>query len=570
MKKENHPSATMRATSAESDCLHLGMGWTYQDLSKLHVMIQSSYGESHPGSSHLMQLSNSVRDGVLESGARPAAFVVTDMCDGVAQGSTGNHYSLPSREFIANMVEIQARATFCDGIVFISSCDKSVPAHLVAAGRLNIPALFMPGGVMANGACSLSCDAMWDIRRSVRSGKLTEAEFERLSASACPTQGACQQFGTAGTMQAMAEALGMALPGTSLIPVSNTAIHRACRAAGAHVKMLIERDIRPRDIMVKEAFCNAISVHAAIGGSLNAVMHLIAAARNAGVEIGVDDFERIHRRTPYLADVLSTGQYPTEYFWYAGGVHALMWEIRELLELDVMTVTGRTLGENLELWKRSGESETTRMFLSNYRLEWRDIIHPVDKPRGKDGAVTVLRGNIAPQGALIKHSAVPPEMMVHRGRAAVFVNEDDALEGLEDGRVRPGDVIVIVGQGPRACGMPEMFRVGEVIARKPELLKTTAVMTDGRYSGCTIGPTVGYVCPEAADGGPIGKVKTGDVIEINVPERTITLIGGDVLLMEREGFQPVDADENPGDGNGVLNLYRKNALPALQGGGIKA
>ena len=241
---QEYQSANMRKISAESDCLHLGMGWTFEDLSKLHVMIQSSYGESHPGSSHLMQLSNSVRDGVIESGARPAMFAVTDMCDGVAQGSQGNNYSLPSREFIASMIEIQARATLCDGIVLIASCDKSIPAHLLAAARLNIPAVFMPGGVMSAGASDpdfLSCDAMWELRRAVRSGELTQDNFLRLSACACPTQGACQQFGTAGTMQAMTEALGMSLPGTSLIPVSNMAIHRACRAAGAQIKYLIEK-----------------------------------------------------------------------------------------------------------------------------------------------------------------------------------------------------------------------------------------------------------------------------------------------------------------------------------------
>jgi dihydroxy-acid dehydratase len=570
-------SRAMRLISAESDCLHLAMGWTREDLGKRHVMIQSSYGESHPGSSHLLQLSGAVRDGVLEAGARPTLFACTDMCDGVAQGSLGGNYSLASRDFLCAMLEVQAVASLTDGMVLLSSCDKSLPAHLMAAGRLNLPTIILPGGCMAAGAEFMACDQMWSKRRDVDNGLITREAFECMSAGASPTAGACQQFATAGTMQAMAEALGLALPGTAVIPVTNTALQRAARAAGKQISRLMETGLRARDIMTRKAFENAITVHAAIGGSTNAIMHMLAAAWEAGTDIGLDDFDRIHRGTPYLSNTQATGDYPTEYFWYAGGLPALMWELRDLLHLDAVTVTGKTLGENLETARRGGYI-MQRQFLKNVHLKPEKIIHPRSRPIGTDGGIAILRGNLAPIGAVVKHSAILPELRQHIGPAKVFDTEDSGILALLSGTIQPGDIIVIAGFGPKAAGMPELFRISEVIAADDVLARSVAIITDGRYSGCTRGPAIGYVCPEALEGGPIGRVLAGDVIRIDIPGRKLDVVegmhdgkilSGDALLQSRH-TDPARFARPDLPRDGALALFRANARPGLLGGNMVA
>lgn len=568
-------SEGIRRTSAESDCLHYGMGWNTNDLGKPHVMIESCYGDSHPGSSHLLTLSGHARDGVMEAGGRPCTFVVTDMCDGIAQGSLGNSYSLLSRDYMASMVEIQARSTMCDGLVLLSSCDKSVPAHLIAAARLDLPTVFMPGGSMAAGASLSCCDKMWDVRRKTSAEANGAAEFDAISQEACPTAGACQQFGTAGTMQAMVEALGLALPGTAVLPMANNAILRAARNAGRQVLDLMEKGITARKILTRKAFENAITVHAAIGGSANAIVHMIAAAREAGVDISVKDFDRINRYTPYLTNTLSTGKYPTEYFWYAGGIPELMLRIKDLLHLDVLTATGRTLGENLDAWQASRGTQRQQRYLANYNISPEDVISDRSNPRSKDGGLAILYGNIAPGGSIVKHSAVRPEMMRIRGKAHVFRVENDAIAALARGEIHPGEIIVVIGQGPRANGMPEIFRLGDIIAMNPVLEKTVAVITDGRYSGCTKGPAIGYVCPEAAADGPIGLLKTGDIIEVDIPNRSMNLVEGldqngnpapgDQLILERKGGFHMEAVR----GTGALALYRNLAQQALDGGSMR-
>ena len=571
-------SREMRACSAESDALHLAMGWSFVDLEKPHIMIHSTYGESHPGSSHLLALSGAVRDGVLEAAGRPALFCCTDMCDGVAQGGLGGYYSLASRDFMCCMCEIQAVSTMTDGLVLLSSCDKSMPAHLMAAGRLNLPVIVMPGGAMAAGAGYNACDTMWERRRELEAGKMAPERYADICAGACPGPGACQQFATASTMQAMAEALGLALPGSALIPVTSTELTRMARTAGKQILELVRRGIRSRDILTREAFENAVTVHAAVGGSTNAIMHLLAAANEAGVPLTLADFDRIHRRTPYLVDIQASGRYPTEYFWYAGGVPALMWELRELLHLDVLTVTGKTLGENLEAC-RGGGFFRQRQFLQNYALTPEEIIHPLERPRGPDGGIAVLSGNLAPVGAVVKHSAVLPEMQHHVGRAAVFQTEDEAIAAIREKRVAPGSVIVIPGWGLKAAGMPELFRISDEIASDAVLSRTTAIITDGRYSGCTRGPAIGYVCPEAAEGGPIGLVRTGDTIEIDIPGRTLSVLagmhqgrrldGGALLSARREEAAPPRRRAQIPD-RGALGIYRRLAALGLLGGNMTA
>lgn len=564
-------SKLMREISAESDCLHLGMGWSFGDLERPHVMLQSAYGESHPGSSHLLTLSHSARDGVLQSGGRPATFVVTDMCDGVAQGNVGNNYSLLSRDFIAYMIEIQVVSTLVDGLVLMSSCDKSLPAHIMAAARMKLPTVIIPGGTMSAGAAFSACDQMWEKRREVESGTISQYEYDKMCAEACPTAGACQQFGTAGTMQAMAEALGLALPGSAVTPVANTALMRNAVASGEQVINLIKKGITSKDILTREAFENAVTVHAAIGGSANAIVHIIAAANEAGIDFTISDFDKIHQRTPYISNTQSTGMFPTEYFWYAGGIPSLMLEIRDLLNPKVMTVTGKTLGENLDEWEKNRTASFRRKYLKNFRIDWREVIKPSSQPIREDGGIAILKGNLAPGGAIVKHSAVLPEMQVHRGKAKVFENEVDAVKAVVNREIEQGDIIFVTGCGPKAMGMPELFRIGDAIACDPVLSKSVAVVTDGRYSGCTKGPAIGYVCPEAVNGGPVGLVRTGDIIQIDIPARKISLVEGlldNEILSGDELIQRRTFENKYEQANGVLGLYQRLAQAALLGGNI--
>lgn len=562
----------MRGISAESDALHLGMGWSYKDLNKPHIIIESSYGESHPGSSHLLDIANNIRDGVIESGGTPARYFVTDICDGICQGSEGMEYSLLSRNIICDMINIHAEASLCDGMVVLASCDKSLPAHLMAIARLKIPAIVMPGGCMIAGAQFKGCDQMWDVRRDVEKGLITNEEFIEISEVACPSDGACQQFGTAGTMQVISEALGLTMPGFALIPTSNKALARAARETGNQILKLVEKGITIKDILTREAFLNAITVHAAIGGSTNAVMHLLAIAEEAGVELSIYDFDEINKKTPYITNVLSTGKYPTELFWYAGGVPVVMNRLRDFLNLDVQTVTGRTLRENLDEWSSSNRYKIQNMYLDNYRLNTNDIISDIETPYKDEGGIAILQGNIAPEGAIIKHSAVIPSMKYHRGVARVFNNEDDAIYALRNGHIEMGNIIIILYQGVKCKGMPEMFRIGDVIASNPDFEKNIAVITDGRYSGCTKGPAIGYVCPEAFDGGPIALVENGDIVEIDIPNRSLNFIqgkdsknktvSGDELLESRKLRWQLP---NEFQTSGLRAIYRKLATSPLKG-----
>lgn len=404
-------------------------------------------------------------------------------------------------------------------------------------------------------------------------GELTEDELELAQRGACPTCGACQFMGSAATGQVLSEALGLALPGSALVPQPLTKLLRYARAAGKQILRLIAVDLTPRRILTREAFENAIVIHAAIGGSTNALLHVPAIAQEAGVEVTVDDFDRIHRQVPVLANVKSTGRYPVEYFWYAGGVPALMLELRDMLHLDCLTVTGKTLGENLEEVERSKFFMRERLgYLKNFRIDRDEIIRPRDDPFGTDGGVAILRGNIAPEGAMVKTFSVPKEMHVHTGPARVFEDEPDAIDALVERRITPGDVLVIRYEGPRANGMPEMYFAAAILSADPVLNHTTALVTDGRYSGAMQGPCIGHVTPEAFDGGPIALVEENDLIELNVPERRLAIVGIDgqprseeevteILAQRRERWSP----RPPRHTHGILSLYAQVASSASHG-----
>src|SRR5262249_29638922 len=393
---------------------------------------------------------------------------------------------------------------------------------------------------------------------AVRRGELPEDELALAQLGACPTCGACQFMGSASTGQVLSEALGLAPPGSALVPMPLTKPLRYARAAGQQVLRLLADDITPQRILTRDAFENAIVVHAAIGGSTNALLHLPEIAREAGVEVTIDDFDRIHRYVPVLADVMTTGRYPAEYFWYAGGVPALMLELRDLLHLDCLTVTGKTLGENLEEVERDMFFMRERLgYIGNFKIRGYEIIRPRNEPFATDGGIAILRGNIAPDGAMVKTFSIPEEMHVHTGPARVFEDEADAIDALVERRISPGDVMVIRYEGPRANGMPEMYFAASILAADPELSSTTAIVTDGRYSGAMKGPCIGHVAPEALDGGPIALVEENDLVELNVPERRLAVVGIDgaprpedevteILVQRRAEWSPRPPRHNRG------------------------
>jgi len=392
-------SQRLRMVNHQGDALRLGMNWTEEDLGKPQVLVDSADGMGHPGTFHFRSLIEEVSNGVFEAGGKPGVFTVSDICDGVIQATDGMSYSLISRDIMAAMVEIHALGHPHDGMVLISGNDKSVPAHLVAIARCGLPAIHLPGGTQLNAPDYVTSNKMWSMGAAVERGEIPREDLDFAQRGACPTCGACQFMGSASTGQVLAEALGLALPGSALTPVPLTKLLRYARATGKQILRLIEEDITPDRILTREAFENAIVLHAAVGGSTNALLHLPAAAREMGVEVTIDDFDRIHRQVPVLANVKTTGRYPVEYFWYAGGVPAVMLELRDMLHLDCLTVTGKTLGENL------AEIEDSRFFaerygyLNNVKIAKEEIIRPRQEPFATDGGVAVLRGNLAPEGA---------------------------------------------------------------------------------------------------------------------------------------------------------------------------
>ncbi|HYW90457.1 MAG TPA: dihydroxy-acid dehydratase [Chloroflexota bacterium] len=559
-------SQRLRQVNFQGDALRMGMNWTEEDLSKPQVLVDSAYGQGHPGTFHFRPLIEEVSNGVFEAGGKPGVFTVSDICDGVAQAHAGMSYSLISRDIMAAMIEIHALGHPHDGMVLISGNDKSVPAHLLAMARCNLPAIHLPGGTQLNAPEYATSDQMWALGAAVQRGEVSADELERAQAVACPTCGACQFMGSASTGQVLSEALGLALPGSSLIPSPLTKHLRYARLVGKQVLRLIAEDITPRRILTREAFENAIVLHAAVGGSTNALLHLPVIANEVGIELTLDDFDRIHRRVPVLANAKTTGRYPVEYLWYAGGVPAVMLELRDMLHLDCLTVTGKTLGENLEDIERSVFFAETRGYLANVNVAQTEIVRPRSQPFGPEGGIAVLRGNLAPGGAVVKYFSVPDEMHVHVGPARVYDNEERATEALLSRQVQPGDVVVIRYEGPRANGMPEMYFATAIIAADPALNTTTAVVTDGRYSGAAKGPAVGHVSPEALDGGPLALVEDGDLIEIHIPERRLAIAGVSGQRLAVEQVERVLAARRarwspppPRHTNGILSLYARVA-----------
>ncbi len=525
-------SQKMRRAAPEMDPLRLGTGWKKEDLEKPQIFIESTFGDSHPGSGHLDRLVAAVRKGITEAGGFGARYYCTDMCDGESQGTDGINYSLASREMIANMIEIQACSTPFDAGVFIASCDKGLPGNLMGMARINIPAVFVPGGTMPAGPSLLTLEQLGMYSARYERGEIDDQTLEWAKENACPGCGACSFIGTASTMQIMAEALGLALPGSALLPAASQEILQTAENAGKLAVQLSRMEgMRPSDIVTLDSFENAILVHAAISGSTNALLHLPAIAHELGIRIDGETFDRLHRGAHYLLDIRPAGKWPAEFFSYAGGVPAVMEEIRNVLHLDARTVTGKTLGENLEELRKNGYYERCRQGLEKanaqrgLNLTREDIIRPFHRAIGTDGSIAVLRGNLAPEGAVIKHTACPEEMFSAILRARPFDSEEECIDAVLHHRVHPGDAVFIRYEGPKGSGMPEMFYTTEAISSDRELGKSIALITDGRFSGASTGPVIGHCSPEAQAGGPIALVEEGDLIQLDVRKRILAIVG---------------------------------------------
>lgn len=572
-------SQEMRKLAPEMDPLRIGTGWKKEDLEKPQIMVESTYGDSHPGSGHLNLLVEEVRKGVAEAGGFGARYFCTDICDGESQGTDGINYSLASREMIANMIEIHANATPFDGGVYLSSCDKGMPGNLIGLARVDIPAVVVPGGTMNAGPEMLTLEQLGMYSAKFERGEIDEEKLDWAKCNACPSCGACSFIGTASTMQIMAEALGLALPGSALMPATSPDLLAYAQEAGSQaVKLAQMEHMRPSDLVTKESFENAILVHAAISGSTNCLLHIPAIAHEFGIEITGDTFDRLHRNARYLLDVRPAGRWPAECFYYAGGVPAIMEEIKDHLHLDVMTVTGKTLGENLAELRENGFYEKCSGWLAKFNERYgtsitkEDIIRPYDKAIGTDGSIAVLRGNLAPEGAVIKHTACPKEMFHAVLRARPFDSEEECLNAVLKHKVQKGDAVFIRYEGPKGSGMPEMFYTSEAISSDKELGKSIALITDGRFSGASTGPVIGHCSPEAVDGGPIALVEEGDLIEIDVKERKLNIIGiaGECKSMEeidailkerRQNWKP----REPKYKKGVLRLFSLHAASPMKG-----
>lgn len=566
-------SQKIRKLAPEMDPLRMGMGWSVEDLEKPQIMVESTYGDSHPGSAHLNIFVEEAVRGINEHGGKAARYYATDICDGMAQGHDGINYSLASRDMIANMIEIHANATTFDSGVFIASCDKSVPAQLMGIGRINIPSIMVTGGVMDAGPDMLTLEQIGAYSAMCQRGEISDEKLTFYKQHACPSCGACSFMGTASTMQIMAEALGLMLPGSALMPATCEDLKEVAYKAGIRAVQMAREGVKARDIVTRESFENAVMVHAAISGSTNSLIHIPAIAHEFGIDFDAESFDRMHRGAHYLLDIRPAGKWPAQFFYYAGGVPTIMEEIKSMLHLDVCTVTGKTLGENLEDLKNSGFYEKCGEYLKKWNLKRTDIIRSFDDPIGSDGTVAILKGNLAPDGAVVKHSAVPKEMFQALLRARPFDCEEDAIAAVLNHNIKPGDAVIIRYEGPKGSGMPEMFYTTEAISSDAKLGKTIALITDGRFSGASKGPAIGHVSPEAAEGGPIALVKENDLIEMDINNRVLRIAGingekcseeeiSKVLAKRKADWEPAKEKYE----SGVLNIFAKHAVSPMKGG----
>ena len=527
------------------------MGYSDEDLQKPLIGVVNAFNEIIPGHMHLREIAEAVKLGIAAAGGTPIEFPAIGICDGIAMGHDGMKYPLASRELICDSIEAVANGHAFDGLVMIPNCDKIVPGMLMAAGRINIPTVVVSGGPMLAGrhkGKDISVSTMFEAAGKVESGQMTPEEMHQMEHEACPGCGSCAGIFTANTMNCMTEVLGMGLPGNGTIPAAYFGARRMlAKKAGAVVMELVKKNICPRDIMTMESFENAIAVDMAIGGSTNTVLHLPAIAHEAGIDLPLQKFDEISRKAAYICKMSPGGTYHMQDLNEAGGIYAVMNEISKLglLNLDCMTVTGKTVGENIK-------------GCVNLNPE---IIRPVENPYSKTGGIAILRGNLAPDSCVVKRSAVAPEMLKHEGPARVFDCEEDAIAAIKGGKIVAGDVVVIRYEGPKGGpGMREMYYAMKLLYGRG-LADSVALITDGRFSGTNNGCFVGHISPEAAEGGTIALVEDGDIIEIDIHNKTISLKVSDTELEKRRALlKPHQHTEK-----GYLGLYAKFAASAADG-----
>lgn len=492
------------------------LGLTDQDINKPFIGIANSFTTLVPGHIHLNEIANAVKIGIVAAGGTPFEFNTIAVCDGLAMGHEGMRYSLPSRELIADSVEIMVQAHRLDGVVLISNCDKVTPGMLMAAARLDVPAIAVTGGPMLSGLLDgkkIGYAFVPEAVGKVFAGKMSARELKRLENTACPGCGSCNGMFTANTMACATEALGMSLPYCATSLAVSALKLRIAKESGGRIVEMVRADFKPSAIMTEKAFENAITVDMALGGSTNTVLHLLAIAKEAGFSLPLTIFDEIGRRVPHLCDMVPAGSYALEDLDAAGGLPALMKELKSLLHLDALTVTGETVSKNIE----------------GARVTDGRVIRPLTNPVHREGGIAILSGNLAPKGAVVKTAAVSPKMLTHKGPAKLFNSERSAIKAIQNNEIQPGDVVVIRYEGLKGGpGMPEMLLPTATIVGMG-LSESVVLVTDGRFSGATRGPCIGHVLPEAAEGGPIAALKNGDVISVDIPDRRL-----DVELTDKE------------------------------------
>ncbi|HEY8910886.1 MAG TPA: dihydroxy-acid dehydratase [Desulfosporosinus sp.] len=537
------------STKAAHRALFYAMGFTPEDLEKPLIGIVNAFNEIIPGHGHLKDLAQAAKLGVSSGGGTPIEIPAIGICDGIAMGHKGMRYSLPSRELIADSIEALAEAHALDGLVLIPNCDKIVPGMLMAAARLNIPCVVVSGGPMLAGRYqgkNISVSQMFEAAGLYESGKISGEELSAMEHSACPGYGSCAGLFTANTMNCLTEALGMALPGNGTIPAANSGARKMlAKRSGTLIVDLVKRDIKPRDILTQKAFENAITVDMGIGGSSNTVLHLTAIAYAAGLELPLTLFDAISARTPYITKLSPAGTHHLQDLNEAGGINAVMYELNKagVLNIDALTVTG-PLGDRLD----------------NAQTTLPDIIHSIENPYRKTGGIAVLSGNLAPDNAIVKASAVADDMLVFEGPARVYNSEEEVLEALLAKQVHDGEVVVIRYEGPKGGpGMKEMLNPTAIITG---MGLRVALLTDGRFSGATRGACIGHISPEAMEGGPIALVENGDLISINIPNRSLQLLVSDEELAKR---RQAWVRPEPKVTSGYLARYAKLVSSASKG-----
>jgi dihydroxy-acid dehydratase len=529
------------------------LGISDTDLKKPFIGVVNSYTNIIPGHTHLNQVTDAVKAGVVSAGGVPFEFNTIGICDGIAMGHNGMRYSLPSRELIADSVEVMVQAHRFDGIVLITTCDKITPGMLMAAARLNIPAIMVTGGPMLSGfykGKKVGTDSMFEAIGKVAAGKMTEEELKCLEDVACPGCGSCNGMFTANTMACVTEALGMSLPGCATPPAVSAERLRVAKATGERVVGLIKEDLKPRDILLPESFENAIMVDMALGGSTNTVLHVTAIANEAGVDLPLSTFDKLSKRVSHICSMIPSGPYDMKELDEAGGIPAVMKQLENTLNLNATTVTGKTVKENI----------ASTVVLNT------EVIRPLDNPVHKEGGIAILTGKLAPDGSVVKAAGISANMMVHQGPAKIFDSEEDAMKAIMNKKIQKGDVVVVRYEGPKGGpGMREMLSPTATIAGMG-LSESVALITDGRFSGATRGPCIGHVAPEAAVGGPIGLLEEGDIIEIDVPKRKLDVKLSDEELAKRAKSWTA---KEPNVKTGYLARYSQLVQSAHKGSVLK-